>query len=124
MNQCTFTGNLGRDPEMNYTPTGKAVTKTSIAVTTGYGDKATTMWLNLVAWEKLAENMNNFLSKGKKVLVTGQLSMRKYTDKSGGERVAVELTVKDFEMLSPKDTAAKPTEDEADFLAGLEDHPF
>lgn len=123
MNQITITGNLGRDPELNYTSSGKAVTKFSVAVTDGYGDKKTTTWFNIVAWDKMAENMNNFLQKGKKVLISGKLSIRKYTGKDGIERQAVEIIARDFEMLSPK--AERETEDDGfDPLGGLEDHPF
>lgn len=127
MNQCTFTGNLGRDPELNYTPSGKAVVKFSIAVNEHYGgDKQSTMWLTIVAWDKMAENMNQYLEKGKKVLISGRLTMRKYTDKTGVERQAVELVARDFEILTPKSASASSNERDWDDdpLGELDDHPF
>jgi Single-strand binding protein family len=55
-NQCFFIGRLGKDPEMSYTPTGKAVTKFSLAVDQGKDQKP--MWLNIICWNELAERMN------------------------------------------------------------------
>src|SRR5437660_2636243 len=88
MNKITLIGNLGRDPEMNYTPNGVAVTKFSLAVnrvtrsSTGEKEKETD-WFNIVAWRQLAEICNNYLHKGDKVYIDGRLQQRKYTDKMG-----------------------------------------
>ena len=70
-------GNLGRDPEMRYTPSGQAVTNFSVAVNDSYvkdGEKVErTIWVRVAAWGKLGENCNQFLKKGRKVLVEGRL---------------------------------------------------
>src|SRR3984893_9557590 len=71
-NQCSFIGRLGKDPEMNYTPGGAAVTKFSLAVDQGKGQKA--LWLNIVCWSELAERMNTMLYKGAPVFVQGRLA--------------------------------------------------
>jgi single-strand DNA-binding protein len=82
-------GNLGRDPEMRYTPSGQAVTNFSVAVNDNYtsssGEKVErTIWVRVSTWGKLAENCNQYLKKGKKVLVEGRL----VTDTStGGPRI-------------------------------------
>ena len=71
LNQCSFIGRLGKDPEMNYMPNGKAVTKFSMAVDQGKGQKA--LWLDITTWDKLAERMNEYLYKGAQVFVQGRL---------------------------------------------------
>jgi len=71
-------GNLGRDPEMRYTPSGQAVTNFSVAVNDGYtnsqGERVDrTIWVRISTWGKLAEICNQYLAKGRKVLVEGRL---------------------------------------------------
>jgi single-strand DNA-binding protein len=73
-----FVGNLGRDPEMRYTPSGQAVTNLSVAVSESYtnnnGERVDrTIWFRVSTWGKQAENCNNYLKKGSKVLVEGRL---------------------------------------------------
>ncbi len=133
MNKIMLIGNLGRDPEMSYTPNGIAVTKFSLAVNrvtkspTGERQEETE-WFNIVAWRQLAETCNNFLRKGQKVFIEGRLSTRKYTDKNGVERTAVEVIANDMEMLTPKSQSTAPSfvggVDDNDALGDLDDHPF
>ena len=66
-------GNLGRDPEMRYTPDGKAVTTFSVATSRRYNDKEETTWFRVSVWGKQAESCNQYLTKGSKVLVEGRL---------------------------------------------------
>src|SRR5438067_10757694 len=110
MNKITLIGNLGRDPEMNYTPNGVAVTKFSLAVNrvtrSSTGEKQEeTDWFNIVAWRQLAETCNNYLHKGDKVYVEGRLTQRKYSDKAGVQRTAIEVIANDVEFLSTKSSA-------------------
>ena len=136
MNKITLIGNLGKDPEMNYTPSGVAVTKFSLAVnrvtksSTGEKEKETD-WFNIVAWRQLAEICNNYLHKGDKVYIDGRLQQRKYTDKNGVERTAIDVIASDMEMLSPKPAQSGSSSDflaghadDSDPLGDLEDHPF
>ncbi|TMC65853.1 MAG: single-stranded DNA-binding protein [Chloroflexota bacterium] len=136
MNKIMLIGNLGRDPEMNYTPSGVAVTKFSLAVnritksSTGEKEKETE-WFNIVAWRQLAEICNNYLHKGDKVYIDGRLQQRKYTDKNGVERTAIDVIASDMEMLSPKPAQSGSSSDflagnadDSDPLGDLEDHPF
>lgn len=74
-NTISFVGNLGRDPEMNYTPDGKAHTKFSVGVWAG---KGLTMWLNVSLWEELAEEAATKLRKGMRIKVVGRLRSYKW----------------------------------------------
>ena len=103
LNKYECIGRLGKDPDMNYTPGGQAVTKFSIAVDQGKDSPA--MWLDIVCWEKLAELMNQFLYKGALVYVEGRLQKRTYSDKQGVERLAVDIVASNIQLLSP---ARKP----------------
>ena len=81
-------GNLGKDPEMRYTPSGQPVTSFSVATSRSYTNQAgekvdETIWFRVTAWGKLAETCNQYLRKGKSVLVEGRIS----PDKNGGPRV-------------------------------------
>ena len=136
MNKILLIGNLGKDPEMNYTPSGVAVTKFSLAVNrvtkTATGEKEKeTDWFNIVAWRQLAETCNTYLHKGSKVYIEGRLTQRKYTDKNGIDRWMVEVIANDMEMLTPKSAQSGSSDqflagnaDETDPLGDLEDHPF
>ena len=135
MNKIMLIGNLGRDPEMNYTPSGVAVTKFSLAVnritksSTGEREKETE-WFNIVAWRQLAETCNTYLHKGSKVYIEGRLQQRKYTDRNGIERTAIDVIANDMEMLTPKSEQSGSSDflagnaDDSDPLGDLEDHPF
>ena len=97
--KLTLAGHLGRDPEMRYLQDGKAVTNFSVAVNDGYGDNKRTIWVRCTAWEKQAENVNQYLSKGSKVLVEGRLqcdpatgSPKLFTRRDGTAGASFELT--------------------------------
>ena len=136
LNKIMLIGNLGKDPEMNYTPSGIALTKFSLAVNrvtkTATGEKQEeTDWFNIIAWRQLAETCNTYLHKGSKVYIEGRLTQRKYTDKNGIDRWMVEVVANDMEMLTPKSAQGSSsdqflggTADESDPLGDLEDHPF
>ena len=136
MNKIMLIGNLGKDPEMNYTPSGMAITKFSLAVNrnrkTSTGERQEeTDWFNIVAMDKRAEICNQYLHKGSKVYIEGRLSQRKYTDKNGIDRWMVEVIVNDMEMLTPKSVQSGSSSDflagnadDSDPLGDLEDHPF
>ncbi|HET8913725.1 MAG TPA: single-stranded DNA-binding protein [Ktedonobacteraceae bacterium] len=107
LNKIMLIGNLGKDPEMTYTQSGLPVTKFSLAVSRNTKNPSgerqeETDWFNVVAWRGLAETCFKFLHKGSKVYIEGRLSQRKYTDKEGQQRTAIEVIANDMEMLSPK----------------------
>ncbi len=131
MNKIMLIGNLGRDPELNYTNTGVAFARFTLAVNRVTKNSAgerqeETEWFNIVAWRQLAETCSNYLHKGSKVFIEGRVQQRKYTDRNGVERTAVDVIASDMEMLTPK---SAQTSSSSDFMAGgvddlgdLEDH--
>jgi len=133
MNKIMLIGNLGRDPEMSYTPNGTAVAKFSLAVNrvtkSATGERQEeTEWFNIVAWQQLAETCSSYLKKGQKVFIEGRLATRKYTDKNNIERTAVDVIASNMEFLTPKDRQSSTSSSDIlsgdDSLGDLEDHPF
>lgn len=111
MNRLEIIGNLGRDPEMSYTPSGKTVTKLSVAVNRRYkgadGQTTTqTQWFNVTAWDRLAEVCDQYLRKGAKVYLAGPITSHEYTDRDGNLRTSWEVTAQEMEMLSSRDEQA------------------
>ena len=107
LNKVMIIGNLGRDPELRFTPNGKAVANFTVAVgrigRDAQGERTEeTEWFRVVAWERLAETCNEFLKKGMKVYVEGRLQSRKYNDKDGVERTSVEIVASEMLMLDSR----------------------
>ena len=102
INQCNFIGRLGRDPEIRYTQSGKAVASFSIACSEKRGGEEATEWVNVVAWEKLAEICGQYLVKGSLVFISGRMQTRKWQDKDGGTRYTTEIVAREMKMLSPR----------------------
>src|SRR5262249_17797844 len=103
MNKIMLIGNLGRDPEMNYTPNGTPVTHFSLAVKRTVGKTPTserqdeTDWFNITLFNQLAETSNQYLKKGHKVYVEGRIQVRKFADQTTGtERTAVDVVAFDL----------------------------
>src|SRR3712207_3989604 len=96
LNKAMIIGNLGKDPEMRYTPSGQAVTQFSVAVNRNYKDQQgewqeETEWFRVVAWGPLAERTAENLRKGRKVYVEGRLQTRQWEDRDGQKRYTTEL---------------------------------
>ena len=105
MNKFIVTGNITKDAELRYTANDKAYSKFSIANNEGYGDNQKTNFFNCTLWGKSAENLNRFLTKGQKLLITGRVELGKYTDKEGVERLTTDIIVDSFggvELLGNK----------------------
>ena len=96
MNKFIVTGNITKDAELRYTANDKAYSKFCIANNDGYGDNQKTNFFNCTLWGKSAENLNRFLTKGQKVLITGRVELGKYTDKEGVERLTTDIIVDSF----------------------------
>jgi len=110
-----FEGRLGRDPEMRYTPEGKAVTSMSIAVDDGFGDKKSTIWIKASLWDKPAENAAQYLQKGDRVLVEGHLAYdkatgapRTYQKQDGATATSFEVTATRVDYLTIKKSDQQP----------------
>lgn len=102
INQCNFIGRLGRDPETRYTQSGKAVASFSLACSEKRGSEESTEWVNVVAWEKLAEICGQYLAKGSLVFISGRMQTRKWQDKEGGTRYTTEIVAREMKMLDNK----------------------
>ncbi len=107
MNKIIVIGNLGRDPEMKYTPNGQGVTSFSVAssrkYTTSSGEqREETEWFNCSAFGKLADTCNQYLTKGKQVYVEGRLSSRTYQTESGETRHSLDINVQDIQFLGQR----------------------
>ena len=92
MNNCSFIGRLGKDPDMRYTTNGKAVVAFSLGVNRD-GKNDETDWINFVAWEKTADLIAKYFHKGDLIGVTGSLQQRNFEDKDGNKRTVHEVKV-------------------------------
>jgi single-strand DNA-binding protein len=109
VNKVILVGNLGRDPEVRYTPNGAAVANITIATSEGWKDKATgemqerTEWHRVVFYQRLAEIAGEYLKKGSKVYIEGRLRTTKWQDKtSGQDRYTTEIIADNMQMLDSK----------------------
>jgi single-strand DNA-binding protein len=139
VNKVILIGHLGRDAETRFTPQGVAVTSFSVATSRRWKDqqsgdwKEDTTWSDVVLWR--AENLANYLTKGKQVYVEGRLQTRSYDDKDGNKRYRTEVIAEEVLLLggrgegAPEETggpksarAPKPiSESEGDFPPGITD---
>ena len=135
MNKIIVIGNLGRDPEMRYTPNGQGVTSFSVAssrrYTTSAGEqREETEWFNCSAFGRLADTCNQYLTKGKQVYVEGRLSSRTYQTQSGETRHSNDINVTDIQFLGQRGESnsqgptPEPTEEYQEAGADLDDLPF
>ena len=114
MNKLAIIGSLGRDPELRSTPNGIPVCTFSVGVTRRKGnEEPQTDWFKVTAWRQLGENCNRYLAKGKKVFVSGPVSVSTYTAKDGTTRASMEVTADEVEFLSPAGTGAENTQVDA-----------
>ena len=130
MNNLNAIGNLGRDAELKYTAKGDPICNFNFALTSGYGEKQITTWVNCALFGKRGETLFPMLLKGTKVGIEGQLTNRPYTSKDGVEKMSLEVRINEVTLLGTKADAparsnapAKSSENaqEADFE---EDLPF
>ena len=127
LNKVILIGNLGRDPEMRYTPSGTPVTSFSLAVSRRYRsqegeDREETEWFNVSCWNRLAETANQYLSKGRQVYIEGRLSSRTYEDRNGEKRFSLDVRASEMVLLGQRGetspdqfSEAAPAAQSADF---------
>jgi len=114
LNKAMIIGNLGRDPEMRYTPGGQAVTQFTVAVNRSYKGQngewqEETEWFRVVVWGQQAERAAEYLRKGNKVYVEGRLQTRQWEDKDGQKRYTTELVANQVTNLE-----RRPREEDGD----------
>jgi single-strand DNA-binding protein len=115
LNKCMIIGNLGRDPEMRYTPSGQAVTQFTVAVNRNYKNQQgerqeETEWFRVVAWGQQAEFSAEYLRKGAKVYIEGRIQTRQWEGQDGQKRYTTELVANTIQNLErrPRDDAGEP----------------
>ena len=115
LNKCMIIGNLGRDPEMRYTPSGQAVTQFTVAVNRNYKDaqgerQEETEWFRVVAWGQQAEFSAEYLRKGAKVYIEGRIQTRQWEGQDGQKRYTTELVANTIQNLErrPREDAGDP----------------
>ncbi|MGN6580865.1 MAG: single-stranded DNA-binding protein [Bordetella sp.] len=110
VNKVILVGNLGRDPEVRYSPDGAAICNVSIATTSQWKDKASgekreeTEWHRVVMYNRLAEIAGEYLKKGRSVYIEGRLKTRKWQDKdTGADRYSTEVVADQMQMLGGRE---------------------
>jgi single-strand DNA-binding protein len=104
VNKVILIGNLGKDPELRYTPGGQATASFSLATTERWNDKngqrqERTEWHNIVAWGKLAELVNQYLKKGRSAYVEGRINYRSWDDRDGNKKYRTEIVANQIQFL-------------------------
>jgi single-strand DNA-binding protein len=107
LNKVMIIGHLGKDPEMRYTPSGRAVTTFNVAVSRSWNSsdgerRSETEWFKIVSWGNLAEICNKYLTKGQQVYIEGRLQTRRWEDKEGNQRKSVEVVANEMTMLGDR----------------------
>ena len=129
--KATIIGNLGGDPEMRYTPAGRAFTTFNVACnrtyTTPEGERREeTEWFRVTAWSRLAELCNQFLSKGRRVYIEGRLSSRSWEGADGQKRFSLEIAANEMVLLDtrPRGDSAGDTHPGVEESHDLDSIPF
>ncbi|MDR1487129.1 MAG: single-stranded DNA-binding protein [Deltaproteobacteria bacterium] len=103
VNKAILVGNLGKDPELKYTQSGKAMVNFSLATTERWSGEDRTEWHNIVMFDRLAEIANDFLRKGRTVFIEGRIQTRSWEDQNGNKRYITEIVASNMQMLgSPR----------------------
>lgn len=121
VNKVILIGNLGKDPEVRYTPSGVAVANLTLATSESWKDKQSgenvekTEWHRIVMFQRLAEIAGEYLRKGSKVFIEGKLQTRKWQDKtSGQDRYMTEILADSMQMLDSKNSGSGDTSSRAE----------
>ena len=104
VNKVILIGNLGKDPELRYTPNGQPVASFSLATTERWNDKNSqkqekTEWHNIVVWGKLAELTNQYLKKGRSAYIEGRITTRSWDDRDGNKKYRTEIVATQIQFL-------------------------
>lgn len=127
VNKVIIIGNLGRDPEVRYTPNGAAVCNVSVATTRNWKDKTSgdkveeTEWHRVVFYDRLAEIAGEYLKKGRSVYVEGRLKTRKWQDKEGKDTYTTEIIAEEMKMLGGREGMGGGDSDAGGYSRGGEE---
>ena len=115
VNKVILMGNLGRDPEVRYLPSGDPVANITIATSSRYKSKTGEMveeteWHRVTFFGRLAEIASQYLKKGRPVYVEGRIKTRKYTDKDGVEKYATDIIASEMQLLGGREGMGEPTQ--------------
>ena len=107
LNKCIIIGNVGRDPEMRFTPDGKPVTSFSVAMNRTYTDgsgerRESTDWMEVTAWNKLAETCNQYVTKGMQVYCEGRVQLHTWDRQDGTTGAKMQMTASQVIFLGGK----------------------
>jgi len=106
-NVFSFTGTVGRDAEVRYTPAGMAVLSVTVANNVGFGDKQQTLWIRVALFGKRAEGqLQNYLKKGQQVFVSGELTQSEYKASDGAMKTSLELTANIIDLIGKRNENA------------------
>jgi single-strand DNA-binding protein len=114
INKVILIGNLGRDPEVRYTPSGAAVCNLRLATTRNWKDKQSgekkeeTEWHSVVLYDRQAEIAGEYLKKGRPAYIEGRLKTRKWQDKDGNDRYTTEIVAETMQLLGGSDHVVTP----------------
>ena len=116
VNKVILVGNLGKDPDVSYLPSGQSVTKFTMATSRSYKDKngelkEETEWHNIVAWGKVGESVAQYLSKGRQVYVEGRIQTRTWEDREGKKRYNTDIVAENVVLLGGRGAAAADSSD-------------
>lgn len=106
MNVLSAIGNVGKDAEVRFLPNGDPILNFSFALTSGFGEKQITSWLNCSLFGKRAETLAPMILKGQKIGITGEIVNREYTDKDGAKKYSLECRLSNVTLLGKKDDNA------------------
>jgi single-strand DNA-binding protein len=128
LNKVMIIGKLGRNPEMRYTPSGRAVTSFSVATNRSWVNsegerREETEWFNVVAWGNLAEICKQYLARGQQVYVEGRLQTRGWEDQNGKKHYRTELVANEMIMLGER-KSSEASEERRESGAGFESNEF
>lgn len=118
-NTAVLVGNLTRDPELRYIASGKAVVEFTVAVNEGFGEKRTTQFIRVVAWERLAEAVAENARKGNRVIIEGKLTSDTWKDREGKPREQTRVLARTVAVIP-----LRPVERTEDDALDLSDIPF
>ena len=110
-NKIIIVGNLGKDPELRYTPQGIAVCNLSVATTEKKKDKSgefhdVTNWFRVTLWRQQAENAAKYLAKGRQVYIEGRLGVEEWTDREGNNRYTLEVQATEMQFIGSRGDSA------------------